>query len=94
MSAPAVAPAATAAPADGTARPRLLLLDGHSLAYRAFFALPADMATGAIPVQLGDGSQLAAKLAGLASLLTSGDLTGVTSLDLSVADRPTALIRR
>ena len=23
-------------------RPRLLLLDGHSLAYRAFFALPAE----------------------------------------------------
>src|SRR6516225_8279600 len=25
--------------------PKLLLLDGHSLAYRAFFALPADLAT-------------------------------------------------
>ena len=24
------------------ARPRLLLLDGHSLAYRAFFALPVE----------------------------------------------------
>ena len=34
----------TAAPApDRTGdRPRLLLLDGHSLAYRAFFALPAE----------------------------------------------------
>jgi DNA polymerase I len=32
-----------AATADaGTARPRLLLLDGHSLAYRAFFALPVE----------------------------------------------------
>ncbi|WP_222193615.1 DNA polymerase I [Modestobacter italicus] len=42
MSAPAAAPAsAPAAPADG-ARPRLLLLDGHSLAYRAFFALPVE----------------------------------------------------
>ncbi|WP_299955816.1 DNA polymerase I [uncultured Modestobacter sp.] len=39
MSAPAAAPAS--APADG-ARPRLLLLDGHSLAYRAFFALPVE----------------------------------------------------
>jgi DNA polymerase-1 len=30
-------------PADpSTARPRLLLLDGHSLAYRAFFALPVE----------------------------------------------------
>src|SRR5205823_1499840 len=26
----------------GETRPRLLLLDGHSLAYRAFFALPVD----------------------------------------------------
>ena len=25
--------------------PKLLLLDGHSLAYRAFFALPTDLAT-------------------------------------------------
>lgn len=35
----------TAAPAPdstGDDRPRLLLLDGHSLAYRAFFALPAE----------------------------------------------------
>ncbi len=31
---------APTAPADG--RPRLLLLDGHSLAYRAFFALPIE----------------------------------------------------
>jgi DNA polymerase-1 len=30
-----------AAPSDSS-RPRLLLLDGHSLAYRAFFALPVD----------------------------------------------------
>ncbi|WP_041796923.1 DNA polymerase I [Modestobacter italicus] len=46
MSAPVSAPAATpsastAAPAAGP-RPRLLLLDGHSLAYRAFFALPVE----------------------------------------------------
>src|SRR5215217_9293865 len=42
------APVATSAPAapldsDGSGpRPRLLLLDGHSLAYRAFFALPVE----------------------------------------------------
>src|SRR5690348_18295570 len=42
MSAPAAAPAVTAAPAAEGARPRLLLLDGHSLAYRAFFALPVE----------------------------------------------------
>jgi len=44
MSAPVAAPAsapAPVAPADGV-RPRLLLLDGHSLAYRAFFALPVE----------------------------------------------------
>jgi DNA polymerase I len=40
MSAPAAAPA-TAPAAEGP-RPRLLLLDGHSLAYRAFFALPVE----------------------------------------------------
>src|SRR5919201_2010945 len=33
---------ADAAPANTTERRRLLLLDGHSLAYRAFFALPAE----------------------------------------------------
>src|ERR1700733_327597 len=35
--------AMTVAPNPGTStRPRLLLLDGHSLAYRAFFALPVE----------------------------------------------------
>src|SRR3712207_6447507 len=43
MSAPVSAPASspTVPTADST-RPRLLLLDGHSLAYRAFFALPVE----------------------------------------------------
>jgi len=45
MSAP-VSTSAPAAPTAGTLpaarRPRLLLLDGHSLAYRAFFALPVE----------------------------------------------------
>ncbi|MEU4293646.1 DNA polymerase I [Kribbella sp. NPDC026596] len=30
------------APQPGTGRPRILLLDGHSLAYRAFYALPVE----------------------------------------------------
>ncbi|WP_040795548.1 DNA polymerase I [Nocardia higoensis] len=34
-------PGSTAAPAGGD-RPTLMLLDGHSIAYRAFFALPAE----------------------------------------------------
>src|SRR5689334_21122757 len=42
MSAPAAAPAARPAAAPAGGRPRLLLLDGHSLAYRAFFALPVE----------------------------------------------------
>ncbi len=46
VSAPVSTPAASApdgpAPDEPTARPRLLLLDGHSLAYRAFFALPVE----------------------------------------------------
>ena len=33
---------AAAAPDQAIARPRLLLLDGHSLAYRAFYALPVE----------------------------------------------------
>ena len=37
-----IATLASAAPASAGARPRLLLLDGHSLAYRAFFALPVE----------------------------------------------------
>ncbi|MFF0024311.1 DNA polymerase I [Streptomyces sp. NPDC005496] len=32
---------------SGTGRPRLMLMDGHSLAYRAFFALPAENFTTA-----------------------------------------------
>src|SRR5690348_18249817 len=42
MSAPGSTLATTAAPTDPGGRPRLLLLDGHSLAYRAFFALPVE----------------------------------------------------
>jgi DNA polymerase-1 len=42
MSAPVSAPASPSAPAAAGPRPRLLLLDGHSLAYRAFFALPVE----------------------------------------------------
>ncbi|UOY02830.1 DNA polymerase I [Blastococcus sp. PRF04-17] len=42
MSAPVSAPAPTAASTSAGPRPRLLLLDGHSLAYRAFFALPVE----------------------------------------------------
>ena len=41
MSAP-VSTSAPAVPTSSGARPRLLLLDGHSLAYRAFFALPVE----------------------------------------------------
>src|SRR5215213_2026702 len=48
VSAPASAPAGTPSGASSSGssssgpRPRLLLLDGHSLAYRAFFALPVE----------------------------------------------------
>src|SRR4051794_26102744 len=41
MSAP-VTTSASAPASNSGARPRLLLLDGHSLAYRAFFALPVE----------------------------------------------------
>ena len=42
MSAPVSTSAPTSAAPSPGARPRLLLLDGHSLAYRAFFALPVE----------------------------------------------------
>src|SRR3954465_1272565 len=42
MSAPVAAPVAAPAGTTSAQRPRLLLLDGHSLAYRAFFALPVE----------------------------------------------------
>src|SRR4051794_10254052 len=42
MSAPVSAPAPAPAGTTSGPRPRLLLLDGHSLAYRAFFALPVE----------------------------------------------------
>ncbi|MFD9070790.1 DNA polymerase I [Streptomyces lasiicapitis] len=45
-SAPAAKTAKKASPTGGE-RPRLLLMDGHSLAYRAFFALPAENFTTA-----------------------------------------------
>jgi hypothetical protein len=56
--------------------------------------LPAIMAAGSIPVYLGDGSQLAAKLTALVTLLTQANLSGVTGLDLTVPDRPAALTAR
>ncbi|EPH45297.1 putative DNA polymerase I [Streptomyces aurantiacus JA 4570] len=46
-SAPAGKTAKKATPTTGGERPRLLLMDGHSLAYRAFFALPAENFTTA-----------------------------------------------
>src|SRR5437763_10008289 len=42
MSAPVSAPAPAPEGTTSGPRPRLLLLDGHSLAYRAFFALPVE----------------------------------------------------
>src|SRR3954452_22986052 len=42
MSAPGYTSAPTATATSPGERPRLLLLDGHSLAYRAFFALPVE----------------------------------------------------
>src|SRR6186713_1633646 len=42
MSAPVTTSAPDTAASSTGPRPRLLLLDGHSLAYRAFFALPLE----------------------------------------------------
>lgn len=52
--------------------------------------LPPRAAAGTITVDLGDGSQLGAKVTAFETLLEQADLTGVTSLDLSVPTRPAA----
>lgn len=39
---PTIVKPGSAAPASDPARPKLLLIDGHSIAYRAFFALPVE----------------------------------------------------
>jgi hypothetical protein len=48
----------------------------------------------AITVILGDGSQLAAKLTALVTLLAQANLAGVVQIDLSVPDRPATLTAR
>jgi hypothetical protein len=56
--------------------------------------LPSRLPIGSIPVDLGDGSQLAAKLTSLATLLTQANLSGVVGINLTVPDRPAALTAR
>ncbi|MGH9055569.1 MAG: cell division protein FtsQ/DivIB [Acidimicrobiales bacterium] len=56
--------------------------------------LPTRIASGSISVNLGDGSLLAQKLTALSALLTGADLSGVTSINLTVPDRPAALTTR
>jgi len=53
--------------------------------------VPARAPTGSVTVTLGDGTQLNAKLTTLETLLTQANLAGVSSLDLTVPDRPAAL---
>lgn len=52
--------------------------------------VPPGTAAGTIAVDLGDGSQLGAKVTAFETLLEQADLAGVTSLDLSVPTRPAA----
>jgi hypothetical protein len=56
--------------------------------------VPARVPIGSIPVDLGDGSQLAAKLTSLMTLLTQANLSGVVGINLTVPDRPAALTAR
>jgi cell division protein FtsQ len=56
--------------------------------------LPSSVPIGSIPVQLGDGSRLAAKLTSLATLLSQANLSGVVGINLTVPDRPAALTTR
>jgi hypothetical protein len=50
--------------------------------------LPITIASGSIPVNLGDGSYLSQKLTALAALLTQANLSGAGGINLSVPDRP------
>lgn len=56
--------------------------------------LPANIASGSMTVLLGDGSELASKLTSLTALLTEANLSGVSSINLTVPDRPAALTAR
>jgi cell division protein FtsQ len=56
--------------------------------------LPSSSPIGSIPVQLGDGSRLSAKLTSLATLLGQANLSGVVGINLTVPDRPAALTAR
>jgi hypothetical protein len=49
---------------------------------------------GPISVNLGDPSQLAAKLTSLAAMLTQANLAGIAGIDLTIPDRPAALTAR
>jgi len=57
----------------------------------SLIAAPTEGSAGPVSVDLGDGSELAAKITALTTLLTQTNLTGVTGLDLTVPDRPAAL---
>jgi cell division septal protein FtsQ len=56
--------------------------------------LPVNVAAGSIAVDLGDESQLGQKVAALDALLTETSLAKVTSIDLTVPDRPAVLTAR
>lgn len=85
---------AAALPDAIRAEVQAVTLDPKSPASLSLTVVPAKMATGSIKVELGDGSQLAAKLTALDTLLNQADLAGVTAIDLSVPDRPAALTAR
>ena len=52
---------------------------------------PPSQPTGTLAVTLGDGSDLAAKVTALQTLLAQAPLTGIASIDLSVPTRPAAV---
>jgi cell division protein FtsQ len=53
---------------------------------------PPRLASGAVTVARGDGSQLQSKVTALVTLLATADLSGVTALDLSVPSRPASTL--
>ena len=88
-SGPAAALAVLASlPAD--VRPDVVSLTTGSPAGLTLVISPPRLAAGTVTVGFGDGSELQSKVTALMTLLDQANLGGVTSLDLSVPNRPAA----
>jgi cell division protein FtsQ len=79
---------AVAANLPAALRPEMLTVSVRSGGTLTASVLPATVASGSITVVFGAASDLGQKLTSLATLLTEINLSGVTTIDLTVPDRP------